>query len=112
MSELPKCSACNQVARPNILMFDDPSWLSERTDIQGKRMRKQLEKIKNPVVIECGAGTAIPSVRYFCESVGGKLVRINPVEADVPRGGIGIQANALAALEVLNFTLKTLGFFK
>ena len=46
------------------------------------------------VVIECGAGQAIPTVRVACENIagqlGGTLVRINPREPDVPAGHVSL----------------------
>jgi hypothetical protein len=53
-------------------------------------------------VVECGAGTAIPSVRRFCERVAaatkGTLIRINVREPQVPAGGISLPMKALEAL--------------
>jgi hypothetical protein len=53
-------------------------------------------------VVECGAGTAIPTVRLVCEDLagpfGGTLVRINPREPAVPAGHVALPAGALQAL--------------
>jgi hypothetical protein len=58
------------------------------------------------VVVELGAGTAVPTVRYAAEraidSAGGTLIRINVREPQVPRGEIGIAAGALETLEAIN----------
>ena len=51
--------------RPNVLMFGDWNWLGGRTAIQEDRCEAWAKEI-NPeevVVIEMGAGTAIPTVR-------------------------------------------------
>ena len=46
------------------------------------------------VVIECGAGQAVPTVRVTCENLArelaGTLVRINPREPDVPAGHVSL----------------------
>jgi hypothetical protein len=55
------------------------------------------------VVIEIGAGTAIPTVRYTSEraaaSTGGTLIRINPREPQAPSGHIGLPLNAAEGLQ-------------
>ena len=57
------------------------------------------------VVVEMGAGTAVPTVRYTAEraidTVGGTLIRINVREPQVPSGEIGIAAGALETLEAI-----------
>jgi len=111
-SELPLCPDCGEVARPNILMFDDFNWNSEHVDVQGRRMRNNIESMKSPVIIECGAGKSVPTVRRFCESVNGTLIRINPRDADLPEGrGISLACGAFEGLDLINRSLSTLGFF-
>ena len=109
-SELPHCPECNAVARPNILMFGDWDWISQRTNVQEQRlgewMRQQVGK--QLVVIECGAGTSIPTVRWKCEQAGGKLIRINPREAQVPNGHIGLSMGAQEALSWIDDALNQL----
>jgi NAD-dependent SIR2 family protein deacetylase len=98
-SELPRCPDCGALARPNILMFGDWDWNAERTEEQGVRYRRWLEQVDGSrvVAVEMGAGLAIPTVRYACESVGTPLIRINPREADAP-GGISLPLGAMEAL--------------
>lgn len=88
---LPICPHCGALSRPNILMFGDGHWLPRRRDAQAHRLQAQLAKASRPVVVEIGAGSAIPSVRHFSHLViqrhNGRLVRINPAEAAVPSGG-------------------------
>jgi NAD-dependent SIR2 family protein deacetylase len=99
---LPKCRNCPAPARPNILMFGDWSWLSHRTDAQQERFSKWLNELAKSsaklAVVELGAGSAIPTVRYTSERVverlGGTLIRINPLEHDVPNGHIGLPFGA------------------
>jgi NAD-dependent SIR2 family protein deacetylase len=105
---LPRCGGCGKLARPALLMFGDAYWDDRRSAAQEERFEKFLsEETSGPlgarglVVIECGAGTAVPSVRAMSESLvraGARLVRINVREPEVPRGQIGLAMGALAAL--------------
>jgi NAD-dependent SIR2 family protein deacetylase len=105
--ELPACPKCGGLARPNILMFGDFGWDSTRTAEQQTRLRAWLRMVRGPrlVVIECGAGLAIPTVRHFCEHVASSrnatLIRINPREPDVPAVQLSLELGALAALRAL-----------
>ena len=103
LEPLPRCPNCGAVARPNILMFDDASWFSHRTDAQHERYVAWLKKLVRStwaklVVIELGAGNAVPTVRRTSERVllptSGRLIRINPNEYDVPTGQIGLPFGA------------------
>lgn len=89
LNEPPTCPQCNQLARPNILMFGDWSWLEHRSSEQAQNLQNWLGTVNRPVVIELGAGTAVPSVRHFseqiCHQLDAKLIRINPNESQVPR---------------------------
>lgn len=103
-SALPLCPRCGGVARPNILMFGDDGWLSARTDLQERRFDHWLSGVAahRLVVIELGAGLAIPTVRLTCERAGGTLIRVNPREPDVPRGGISLALGAREALTAID----------
>jgi NAD-dependent SIR2 family protein deacetylase len=104
---LPRCPDCGAVARPNILMFGDGGWDPSRTEQQYLAMEDWTGTLfgRRLVVIELGAGTAIPTVRYRCESLaqqfGGQLVRINPRAADGPPGALSLPLGGLEALETL-----------
>ena len=99
---LPRCRNCSALARPNILMFGDWSWLGDRTDQQHERFSSWLDELSKlsakVAVIELGAGGAIPTVRHTSERVvqrlGGKLIRINPRDDSVPTGHIGLPLGA------------------
>ena len=99
----PTCRHCGSLARPNVLMFGDGGWLDSRTAEQEQRLHAWLAHVERPVVVELGAGTAIPSVRHFGERLARRyrqgLVRINPREHAVP--GTGDVSLALGALEAL-----------
>lgn len=107
---LPACPRCGALARPNVLMFGDDDWGSSRSDDQAQRLDAWLAQRRGEnariAVIECGAGTAVPTVRAFGESLvrslGARLVRINVREPHVPAGEIGIAEGARAALTAID----------
>lgn len=106
IGELPKCLRCGGLARPNVLMFDDFDWVADRSRTQAAALKGWLASISRPVVIEIGAGRAVPSVRRFSEWIGtefeGRLVRINPREAGVSRDlDVGLDLGAIAALRAI-----------
>jgi NAD-dependent SIR2 family protein deacetylase len=69
---LPACPGCGALARPNVLMFapishsGDYQWDDRRTAAQFDRMNAWLREAGRArmVIIECGAGTAVPTVRH------------------------------------------------
>lgn len=109
-SALPLCPRCGSIARPNILMFDDWNWIDARTKQQAAYEQQWLSQVRNPVVVEIGAGKAIPTVRRFSERVvrqhRGRLVRINLWEAGVSReSDVGLAMRSLEALTVIDKAL-------
>jgi NAD-dependent SIR2 family protein deacetylase len=105
---LPACPRCGGVARPNILMFGDWGWIPDRTGRQEARFRDWLAGLRGRrlVVVECGAGTAVPTVRGQCEWVAGEmeatLVRINPRESHGPSGTASLPMGALEAIRAID----------
>lgn len=101
---LPHCPKCGGLARPNILMFGDWGWDSTHAEDQHRRFRSWLGTIGGAplVIIECGAGTAVPTVRLTCEEVAGQfgatLIRINPREPETPSGQVSLPMGAFDAL--------------
>lgn len=104
LGDLPHCPHCGALARPNILMFGDWGWLERRTALQHQRLRQWLASVERLVCIEIGAGTHIPTVRYFSETCGGKLIRINPGEPEVPdpATAIGLPLGGLDGIALLH----------
>lgn len=108
---LPSCESCGALVRPSILMFGDGGWDDTRTRAQEDRLAAFLESIGRLdvlTVVECGAGTHVPTVRSFSEGLaraGATLVRINVREPEVPAGGIGIPMKALDALRAIDAAL-------
>jgi hypothetical protein len=108
---LPVCppaagAAAGTLARPNILMFGDSGFAEARTDAQEQRMTRFLASLPREarvVVVEVGAGCAIPTVRYASENIldefpNAQLLRINPLEADGPARTLSIAERGKAAL--------------
>lgn len=100
LSPLPRCPACERLARPNVLMFDDGEWNHERTHRQRRRLEAWLATVSRPVVVELGAGTAVPAVRWFGSLLDVPLIRINLRESAVQdsRMGVGLAGRALEVL--------------
>lgn len=109
---IPKCRFCGGVARPNILMFGDWSWISRRTTEQEARFDMFLEEQRGRrlVIVEMGAGTAIPTIRYTTERLGNRTgavaIRINPREPEIDLPHISIPCGALEGLRGINNQLK------
>ncbi|GAM09526.1 NAD-dependent protein deacylase [Geobacter sp. OR-1] len=110
---IPKCLHCGGVARPNILMFGDMSWLSDRTRMQERNFDEFVTDNRelSLVVVEMGAGTAIPTIRAASERLGryygATVVRINPREAQIGAPHISIPLSALAGLEKIEIAVAT-----
>lgn len=108
-SEPPVCPHCGGMARPNILMFDDWSWIDTRSAAQQEALGSWLERVERQVVIEIGAGVDIPTIRRFSERAGGTLLRINPHAPGIPgHKGFSVAAGGLAALREMHRHWKTL----
>jgi NAD-dependent SIR2 family protein deacetylase len=101
---IPRCGRCRGVARPNVLMFGDFSWLSGRTDGQEREFEAFLDEHGNrpTAIVETGAGTAIPTMRALSERLGRRrgvtVVRINPREPWIDPPHLAIPEGALPAL--------------
>ena len=108
---IPTCPSCGAVARPNILMFDDWAWDSSRSSAQSFKLdsfkSNAIENGYKIAIIEIGAGTHIPTVRYesehtareFWES-GALVIRINPRDYDIEEDiGVGITLGGLAGIK-------------
>lgn len=103
--DVPRCRQCDRVARPNILMFGDYSWLHQRTADQEERFATFLRNNdrRPAVVIEMGAGTAVPTIRNLSDRLGRKevarVLRINPREPQIGRPHLSFSSGAAATLE-------------
>jgi NAD-dependent SIR2 family protein deacetylase len=112
---LPACPKCGALARPNVLMFGDGEWDEARSYEQEVRMGSWLKGLgpARVVVVECGAGKAVPTVRHFCEAMAERfdapLIRLNVRDPEVPRGQIGLAMGALAGLRAIDALLSEAG---
>lgn len=103
----PSCPHCGGLARPNILMFGDMLWVESRSASQAHRLDVWMSRAERGVVIELGAGTAIPTVRLAGENSGWPIIRINPREPKLgDERGVSLPTGALAALEGIAETLN------
>jgi NAD-dependent SIR2 family protein deacetylase len=135
---LPSCPSCAGLARPNVLLFGDASWDDRRSREQEARLRGYLARVASAasaarperaaraapaglvacgglvargglVVLEVGAGTAVPTVRWFGESLvrqaGARLIRVNPRDGEVPPGHVSVRGGAAASLLAIRAAL-------
>ena len=108
----PRCPHCGALARPNILMFNDGDWISWRSEFQSTRLREFLGQSGHTVLIEIGAGTAIPTVRNFSQRLARnndvRLIRINLTEAQVEQcKDISLTGGALETLSTIDAVLNS-----
>lgn len=109
LTPLPRCRDCGRVARPNVLMFVDHAWQKNRSIKQHHFLKEFLQKTEdgNRLVIEIGAGTALPAVRYASERYADFIIRINPGESQMPVDKDGSSLD-LGGLEAINLLLPTM----
>lgn len=108
---IPRCLRCGAVARPCILMFGDGAWISDRTARQERIFQRFLTDMDDPaVVVEMGAGTAVPTIRNLGERLAGSrgaaLIRINPREPHVAPPHVSLPCGALEGLRAIEAALK------
>ncbi len=105
---MPVCKCCGSVARPNIKMFNDWSWLPGCSKAQKIELSVWLEKFDSHklVVLEVGAGSSVPTVRWhsqiYSEVYDAPLIRINPTESQGPRRTIALPMGGLEALKEID----------
>ena len=104
---MPRCPRCGGLARPNILMFGDWAWVDVPYEKQRERLAGWSSSVSNPVIVELGAGRALPTVRRFSErNARQRLIRINPREPNTnPLHGVGFEGGAAATLKLLDLAL-------
>ena len=109
---LPRCPDCGDDARPNVFMFGDQHFNGERAEAQGRSLEAWLTRARGQrfVVIECGAGTAVPTIRQKCQAyaqeLSAPLVRINVAESHADDGVIRLPLRAEVALERIDALLS------
>lgn len=109
LNDAPKCSCCGDIARPNILMFNDFKWEDSRYKIQRQALSEWLARAKQVVIIELGAGLDIPTVRHYGESLGWPIIRINPRDSVLgPSQGVSLPMGAMEGLSAICAEMNTL----
>ena len=112
---LPTCPECKSLARPNVMMFGDGLYVETINDAQDKRYGEWRKEVKGSevVIVEVGAGLAVPRVRWESErtarSHNAKLIRINMDDCAIPEGitGVSLPMGGLAALQLLEKELTS-----
>jgi NAD-dependent SIR2 family protein deacetylase len=107
ISPIPLCPTCGRAARPNVLMFDDRNWIGTRSSMQEKRLLAWQSTVERLVVVEIGAGQAIPTVRRRSEANGPCIIRINPTDYEIASHlGVALPGGALDQLSALDGLLQ------
>ncbi|CAD6538917.1 SIR2 family NAD-dependent protein deacylase [Paraburkholderia metrosideri] len=106
-SPMPRCPHCGALARPNILMFGDWTWVDVPYEKQREHLESWISLVSKLVVVELGAGKALPTVRRFSErNARQRLIRINPRDSNTdPLHGVGFVGSAALTLKQLDAQL-------
>lgn len=108
----PTCPNSKIMARPNVYMFRDDTYIDTRSKEQGRRFQAFLErnKGKNILVFEIGSGPHVQTIRVKTRMLrteyGAKIIRINPKDYNIKAPNIGISKGALEALTEIDNYLK------
>jgi NAD-dependent SIR2 family protein deacetylase len=108
----PTCPNSTLLARPNVYMFRDDTYINTRTKQQDKEFKDFLNRNqnKNILVIEIGSGPHVQSIRaktrMLKSDFNAKIIRINPKDFTIKPPHIGIAKGALEALNEINEFLK------
>lgn len=114
---LPKCPACDGLARPNVLLLEDAKWDSSRAVEQEEHLNAWLADVRTQrgrklVVLECGVDATSTATRTKCERIAAAmeatLVRIHPSDARTPREHVGVELGVGAAIESIDRELRKL----
>ncbi|TAF63916.1 MAG: NAD-dependent deacetylase [Cytophagales bacterium] len=104
----PMCPISKVLARPNVYMFRDETYIDTRSKEQEKRFQLFLErnKEKNILVFEIGSGPHVQTIRIKTRMLRSEykanIVRINPKDYTLKPPHIGIPKGALEALTEIN----------
>jgi NAD-dependent SIR2 family protein deacetylase len=119
----PTCIYCGKLARPAILMFGDGCWIDpqERKKLDHpQHYHIEVKKLKL-VVIEIGAGTNVPTIRWSTETYRRSsprddvtIFRVNPFESHFPsrfandKNCVSINLGGLQTLKQIDELMKNL----
>ena len=87
--------------------------MEQQRRLEEKWFNDVVNSLAKVVIIELGAGTAIPWVRHFCQRIGSEfkapIIRINPREFEVSRSiDVGLPMGALEALQGIDIAMSGL----
>jgi len=116
LEPLPGCPRCGGLARPNVLMFYDFSWIGIGMNRMHDAMDAWLSSLpadSNLVVFEVGAGVAVPSVRVCGEAAATRysapLIRVNPNEGDLDgSSGVSLKLTGKEAILAIDDIISRL----
>jgi len=114
IEELPKCPFCGRLARPNVYIFNDRTYVRSLSKAQKERYQYFLNKNKDRsfLVIEIGAGKKVITIRKHTEKLMSQqkatVLRINPFEAGIDAPHISLPDTALRTLKNLYQNIKIL----
>ncbi|MBN2060434.1 MAG: NAD-dependent deacetylase, partial [Deltaproteobacteria bacterium] len=110
---VPVCPNCGGTARPSIPLYGDWNFIDTRLDGQRRKFLDFLERNRDKalVIIEIGAGTAMPVVRNVTESLSShknvNVIRINTLEPEIDPPHISLKCRGLVALKQINEDLSS-----
>lgn len=103
LSPLPRCPNCGDIARPNVLMFEDRAYVADRSDIESSRLDLWRKSVSKLVILEFGAGTTVTTIRSVGDWWEYPLVRVNPREYRVHGlSSVGVASGALEFMTSYN----------
>lgn len=88
-------------------MFGDDEWIESTSLWQAAQLQEWLSRVGSPLVVELGAGSRLPTVRFSGERMARRyrapMIRINPQEANLgSTDGVSLPVGALAGLQAIN----------
>lgn len=107
----PMCPYSHVMARPNVYMFRDGTYLPTQSKAQDVHFQAFLQRNvgKNIIVFEIGSGPHVQTVRMktrmLRKEYHANIVRINPNEFKIEPPNIGIAKGALEALREIESVL-------
>jgi len=100
--EVPTCPVCWEASRPQVMMFNDPWFVTKNINDQSSKFMEWQKDKKRILGIEIGAGLAVPSIRIFGEERTDRLIRINPNDYQINRpNDISIPLSAVEGIELV-----------
>ncbi len=108
----PTCPVSKVMARPNVYMFRDDTYIDTRSKAQENKFKLFLErnKGKNILVFEIGSGPHVQTIRVKTRLLrteyNANIVRINPKDYTIKAPNIGIAKGGLEALTEIDNYVK------